>query len=371
MQILIAFVPLIFLLIVMKIFKVKNNKFVDLFLLGFLSIIFTFIFNGIITLVLGNTDDWVMLGGLLAFLYYLFFAGLSEELAKFVSIKISRPKTKSQLLVNAMFVGCFFGIIENYAYLSMDLGIKSIIYRMADMHILFQIIMAYIMLIGFNKKGLKWLFSIIALIVTIAIHGCWDHFNEMSEWFFIIGFIVCYAMIIVTTWYASKLQKEEEVLVTKKGAWFIIKTIILVLLVILWLFLYNNSGVRKGLNEPCEYKPIEITVLSAKKVKEESLIGEKINYIKVHVKIKNNSSEEHGIETLPQGFQLVNTFDSKEYETPSIAIGDLDYIVPGNGEIEGYIYFETDKDISTYKLVYSEYNSEYKDENRKCNFSLK
>ena len=44
------------------------------------------------------------------------------------------------------------------------------------------------------------------------------------------------------------------------------------------------------------------------------------------------------------------------------------YKVWNRGDV---LYFETDKDISTYKLVYSEYNSEYKDENRKCNFSLK
>ena len=367
MQMLIAFVPLLFLLLVMKIFKVKNIKFVDLFLLGFLSVIFTLIFNGVISLVFFDIDNWAMLGGVLAFLYYLFFAGLSEELAKFISLKVSRPKTKSQLLVNAMFVGCFFGIIENYAYLSMDLGIKSIIYRMADMHILFQIIMAYIMLIGFNKKGLKWLFSLIALVATIAIHGCWDHFNDISEWFFIIGFIVCYAMIIVTTWHASKLQKEEEEIVPKKGAWFVIKTIFLVLIIVLWLFLYNNTGVRKSFNQPCKYDPLEITVVSAKNVEEESLSGDKVSVIKVHVKIKNNSSKPAEIELLPQGFQLVNTFDSKDTVNRSIMFNDLDYEVPANGEIEGDIGFETENDVSKYKLVYSEFRSE----NARCNFSLK
>ena len=44
---------------------------------------------------------------------------------------------------------------------------------------------------------------------------------------------------------------------------------------------------------------------------------------------------------------IISKQKSNSYETPSIAIGDLDYAVPGNGEIEGYIYFESTKSESS------------------------
>lgn len=44
---------------------------------------------------------------------------------------------------------------------------------------------------------------------------------------------------------------------------------------------------------------------------------------------------------------------------------ELDYKIEGNGEIEGYLFFEVEGKISEYKLTYSDFDSE-----KACNMNI-
>ena len=360
-QILLSCIPLIIFFIVAIILKLKIKNFVNIALLAFLSVVLVIlIFNTIIGIFIPST--FLTLGGPLAFIYYLFYAGISEETAKFISLKLSKPKAKSQILINIILIGLLFGVIENYGYLNMDISYKAIFTRCFNMHILFGCIMGMLLVIG-EEKNKKGLFNALALIIPIIVHGTWDFANGGLIGFIVSG-IICYGAMIFALIKAKKYQ-SEEILEETPDKFKVLKIIVLVIITLLWLLAYSNHDSRTKLGNTCEYEDLEIKVLSAEKMTDEN----NKSYIRIKVEVKNKSSESNTIESGLGGFQLVRLDNGKvEMETISLYTeGErIDTSLKPNGTNTGYIFYYVPGEVKDYKLTYSKFNDK-----TKCNLNIK
>lgn len=364
LQILLSCIPLLIFFIIVKVLKLKVDNFINLALLSYLSVVIVvYVFNSILGLVIPETHR--MVGGIVAYIYYLCYAGFSEETSKFITLKISKPKKKSQILINIILIGLLFGVIENYAYLEMDLSYKSILIRSFNMHILFGCIMGMLLVLG-EEKNKKALFNALALVIPILIHGTWDFANGNMILFILAG-IACYAAMIFTLIKAKKYQNEEALVETviesprKKP---IVKIVLLVIITLAWLFAYSNRDSKISVGKPCEYNNYEITVLDAEK-----MTNEEGKYIRVKVQVKNNSSETIQLDSGLGGFRLVR-IDNGEKTLESFSLFNegkiLDYDVPANGTITGYVFFKVPGELNEYKLTYNEYQN-----SKTCNMYIK
>ncbi len=372
LQILFSCIPLLIFFIVVKVLKLKVDNFVSLALLSYLTaVLVMYVFNSILRIFI--PDTYQTLGGVVAYIYYLCYAGFSEETSKFIALKISKPKSKSQILINIMLIGLLFGVIENYAYFGMDISYKSIFVRLFNMHILFASIMGMLLVLG-EEKNKKALFNILALVVPILIHGTWDFANGSMVLFIIAG-IVCYASMVFVLTKAKKYQDEEAlsekvpevasgtaVETPKKKP--VVKIVALVIITLAWLLAYSNSDSRTGLGKTCEYNDYDITVLDAEKMDNED--GQ---YIRIKVQVKNNSSGEIQLDSGLGGFRLVR-LDNGEKAMETLTLFNeekpLNYDVPANSSITGYLFFRVPGKLNEYKLVYNEYQN-----SKTCNMNIK
>ena len=363
MNILLSFVSLILVIIIMKILKLKFPNMTNIVLISFLTVLLVQLLNSVFK----NTipEIWHSIGGILSFLYFLIYAGINEELCKFIGIKLSKPKNNSELLVNAILIACLFGVIENVGYLGLDISNKSLFFRMINMHMLFQVIMANIIVKGIDKNK-KGLFTIISLVITMFIHGLWDYINN-SDIIIIIGGIICYTLVIYTLFKAKKIQDTIPQIEENKDKLFTIKFIAAVIISLFWLFIFTNSEeTRTKLNDTCSIEYIDIKVLEAKTVQ---INGEEI--IKIKVSLKNNS-DNTTIAFTWDSFSIVDLDNGEsDLENSVITLYDVDKRINDeiepNGENIGYIYFNAKKDIKKYKLSYKNI---YINKDRRCNMSL-
>lgn len=358
-QILLSCIPLIIFIIIIKILKIKVENPLNIGLLSFVTIVLVlFIFNKIFSFFIPASFHTI--GGLLSFIYFLFYAGISEETSKYISVKLAKPQTKSQIIITSILIALLFGAIENYGYYAMDLSHKVILIRIADMHILFGCIMGYLLVLGKEKNNK--LYDVLALIVPIIMHSLWDFANG-SDLSFIIGGIICYASMILMLIKAKEYQKTEELSETKDNKK-IIKIIILVVLTLAWLIMYSNRDSRTSVGSICKYNDLEIKVLEAEK-----MIGDKNNpYIRVKVNVKNNSSTKKELDSFG-GFKLVRLDNGeKTIEMISLHVEGqrIDFEVNANDSNTGYLFFDVSGDVSEYKLTYKELN-----DNTVCNMSIK
>lgn len=360
-QILLSCISLLLFIILIKVLKIKVNNFVNIALLAYVSIFLTiYVFNSVISIFI--PDTFMTIGGPLALIYYIFYAGISEESSKFIATKLSKPKTKSQIIISSILIALLFGIIENYAYYAKDISTQSIFIRFFDMHILFGAIMGYLLVLGEEKNNKS--FRVLALIIPIIIHGIWDYSNgTISKIDFLIGGIICYAAMIFMLVKAKKYQEQEEYDETKEK-YFIPKVITLVIITLLWLLLYSNHDSRTALGKVCEYNNLEIKVLEAEK----KLDDNQEPYIRVKVNVKNTSSKKAKMQSF-NGFKLVRLDNGKFYiETYSLGQeGDpLKYEINPKETNTGYLFFNVEGKVSEYKLTYSDLDS-----GKICNLSIK
>ena len=387
LQILFSCIPLLIFFIVVKVLKLKVDNFVNLALLAYLTaVIVMYVFNSILGLFI--PDTFRTIGGVAAYIYYLCYAGFSEETSKFITLKISKPKTKSQILINIILIGLLFGVIENYAYFGMDISYKSIFVRLFNMHILFGCIMGMLLVLG-EEKNKKTLFNVLALVIPILIHGTWDFANG-SMILFIIAGIVCYASMVFVLTKAKKYQEEEalskpasepvpevvsepvsepvsevvpEAVVEKPKKKSVVKIAALVIITLAWLLAYSNSDSRTELGKTCEYNDYEITILDAEKMDNED--GQ---YIRIKVEVKNNSSGAIQLDSGLGGFRLVR-LDNGEKAMETLTLFNeekpLSYDVPANGTNTGYLFFKVPGELNEYKLTYNEYQN-----SNTCNMNI-
>ena len=163
----------------------------------------------------------------------------------------------------------------------------------------------------------------------------------------------------------AKKYQSEEVLEEKTDKFKVIKIIVLVIISLLWLLAYSNHDSRTKLGNACEYKDLEIKVLSAEKMTDEN----NKSYIRVKVEVKNKSSESNTIESGLGGFQLVRLDNGKkELETISLYTeGErIDTTLKPNGTNTGYVFYYVSGEVKDYKLTYSDFNDK-----TKCNLNIK
>ena len=189
-KIFISFLPTIivgiFYLLVNK-KKVNLNNLLNIFLVSFF-LIFFYMITYKITIFLGAVlylgmqkiipNISVEYGFGLLFKAFV-SAGLCEEIAKWVGIKVLKPKNKREIVVFAIFVATFLSSMENNSFIQ-RFGLVTGIYRaLMDMHIVFQVVMSFFMVKAFEKKnnGKKMqshLIQILAILIPAIIHGIYD-----------------------------------------------------------------------------------------------------------------------------------------------------------------------------------------------------
>lgn len=189
-KIFISFLPTIivgiFYLLVNK-KKVNLNNLLNIFLVSFF-LIFFYMITYKITIFLGAVlylgMQKIIPNISVEYGFGLFFkafvsAGLCEEIAKWVGIKVLKPKNKREIVVFAIFVATFLSSMENNSFIQ-RFGLVTGIYRaLMDMHIVFQVVMSFFMVKAFEKKnnGKKMqshLIQILAILIPAIIHGIYD-----------------------------------------------------------------------------------------------------------------------------------------------------------------------------------------------------
>lgn len=190
LKIFISFLPVIivglFYLLVNK-KKVSLNNVLNIFLVSFFLMFFYMITYKITTflgavLYLGMKKiipNISMEYGFGLFFKAFISAGLCEEIAKWVGIKVLKPKNKREIVVFAIFVATFLSSMENNNFIQ-RFGLLTGIYRaFMDMHIVFQVVMSFFMVKAFEKKnnGKKMqshLIQILAILIPAILHGIYD-----------------------------------------------------------------------------------------------------------------------------------------------------------------------------------------------------
>lgn len=103
-QIILTFIPFFIFTIV---FKLKINNMSNFIFLGFISMILTVIVDLLIGMILPFTLDSTLLakqGFIISFINYLIIGGIPEETCKYIALKLSKPKTETQILINSLYL---------------------------------------------------------------------------------------------------------------------------------------------------------------------------------------------------------------------------------------------------------------------------
>ena len=355
-QLLLSLIPLVIVILTMIIFKInikgKLKFFVDKFFWSFIVILIVLILSTILKLVFPFIYETGELGG--SFLYYLIFAALIEEVAKFVALLATKPKNHKELIINGIFIATLFSIIEHYVYMGNVLSQESLFIRLATPgHALYLLIPIWFIILGVknNKKGL---FACTGLFLGILVHAVFDTIDKNVVLAVIFG-IIGYAVIIYSLYKASKMMDSNE---ESKDKLFIFKLISIILCCAFFYFAFNQSNNYISHGEYCNNKTsnMDIKVNSAEIISSTTLFGEeKKDFIKVGITVKNNSEDE--IDFPDFNFRLKsNKNDDTFVATINVSDKDLEYNnkIDGQSEITKYIYFEAGGKLSEYRLEYSE-----------------
>ncbi len=320
-------------------YKFEKNDFINTLFLGVLTTIGALIVASLKSLSL----MWQMAAPLI---YYIVMAAIPEELVKFIAIKLSKPKTKDKIFVNAIIISFAFIILENLGYYG-EKGSTALLSRiLTPMHLLFQLIMAAFLVLAFKEKekgnkGKCFLFNVLALVIPILCHGLWDALaaNEVfPRVVFYIGGIITYGILFAWT---LKIKNEEEITKSKLKVSSVIKSIIIILFIAFFVYISNPNYIDLNTETKIEHLNFYITVEGSEAHEEQDDLFDFFNgsYTKVKVKVKNDNDTDESIDLYD--FVL---YDSKGEKVANLSFfgngDDLDSNIAANSENEGYIYFE-------------------------------
>ena len=275
LKIFISFLPVIivglFYLLVNK-KKVSLNNVLNIFLVSFFLIFLSTIIRSVTTFVgavsfLGMKQIIPNLSleyGFGLFIKAFVSAGLCEEVAKWVGIKILKPKNKREIVVFSIFVAAFLSSLENNSFIQ-KFDLATGIYRvLLEMHILFQIIMSFFMVKAFDKKkegkkSLSFLLQLIAILIPSIIHGIYDaiFWNIQTQEInilipFVVGILIYGITFLILYKYRDNDEPKEDE--TKKASLF--KIIISIVIFIFWAYTFSgftNSKVNIEPNNEISY----------------------------------------------------------------------------------------------------------------------
>ncbi len=372
-QILLGFIPVIILFILLFIFKIKiknwGKTIVNFLFWGFLVIYLALALGRLFGVLMPTLSAIGNMGK--SFFYFLVFAGLVEEVSKFIVLKLSKPKTNKSILLNGLLIGMGFSTIENYAYFGNALTSKDMLFRtILPGHPFLMLFPIWGMILAKSDEKKKY-YPYYGLLIGIIIHAIFDTMTKPTM-VIILFAIIEWGGIIYSLYKLSKMNEEEEV--EEKDKYLVLKIIAIVLAGGFYLFAFNTSNTIKKLNTVCHnyFDNIDIKVLSAESVEEKSLFGEETKkYIKVKVTIKNTSDEDY--ESSIMNVSLVNVSNG-EKKAPSFDISLdkqlSDEVIKPNEELTGYYYFESDGKPEEYRFNYKQ-AIDISHKADKCVFDLK
>ena len=267
LKIFISFLPVIivglfYLLVNRK--KVSLNNVLNIFLILFFLILLSSIILRNITVFFGAA---LFLGmkqiipnlsfeyGFGLFIKAFATAGLCEEIAKWIGIKILKPKDKREIVVFSIFVAAFLSSLENNSYIQ-KFDLETGIYRvLMEMHILCQVIMSFFMVKAFEKKkegkkGLSHLLQILAILIPAIMHGIFDAIfwnTQTIEVNILIPIVVGALVYGITFWTLYRYRDNDELKEDEPKKASIFKIIISILIFIFWAYTFSgftNSNVN-------------------------------------------------------------------------------------------------------------------------------
>ena len=266
LKIFISFLPVIivglFYLVVNK-KKVSLNNVLNIFLVSFFLIFLSTIIRNI-TIILGAVSflgmNQIIPNMSLEYGFGLFIkafaaAGLCEEIAKWIGIKILKPKDKREIVVFSIFVAAFLSSLENNSFIQ-KFDLETGIYRvLMEMHILFQVVMSFFMVKAFDKKkegkkGSSHLLQLLAILIPAIMHGIFDaiFWNiQTIEVSILIPIVVGVLVYGITFWTLYKYRDNDELKEDEPKKASIFKIIISILIFIFWAYTFSgftNSNVN-------------------------------------------------------------------------------------------------------------------------------
>ena len=373
-RLVIDLIPIIIIISILKIKKIKVDKKIDIAFYGILSVflaIFISNFLGkifpLLSIKLSSKDNFLFR------LCILFIsAGVVEEGIKFISILITKPSTKKEIFINTLFIALIFETLENILFASASSFINVIERVMTQGHMIFGIIMSYYLIKAFenkdNKKQKKYYF--LSCIIPMVFHGLYDAIviNQKFKIYAIILGISTYLILIYILCFKFKYREEEE---EKNNNKVKIKfKIIKILFIIFSIFFFTFSNISKKeialLNVSINIcDDIYVEVLQSEKVKIDNIFTKETNFIKVKIKIINNSNKV--LDEFNISKELIYKKEKDEKIRCELLIVEddaLSYEIKPNTVEEGYVYFKTDKEIEDYylKISYRELNEEIRNQ---------
>ncbi len=252
LQILFSFIPLIIITIFLLIKNGKNIDFKNLYFWGLVSLIMSFMLNYIIDWCMPNINFYYKYGNFFSkFIAYLIVFGFVEEFSRYLSLKFSNPKTEYEILINIIYISLIFTSYEDYSYIGVaNNPFKlAIIRAFTPVHLLFALMMGYFLIKAFkakqnNKKILRIVYEIIALIIPALIHAIYDFIlkdysiNKLNFLVIILIFIISYGLTFMAILNVNK-KTEEIVIVKRNKIANIFKIIIVVLFSLFYLYAFH------------------------------------------------------------------------------------------------------------------------------------
>ena len=364
-QLLFSLVPIVIFTVVFKLKNYKLNNVSNFVFWGVLSVVFVYFFVPFISIFefLRDSNNFIVL-----FVGNIFTAGIPEELSKYLAIKLSKPKTKTQVLVNAVYITLIFACLESYMYSSGADSFAVGLFRMLKpMHVFYGSVMAYFIMMGMNNKEKKNLYNVFAVLIPILLHSFSNAINGFSVndpkslVFAAIWSIFAYILPII---FIIKHVPDEEKYDNNK-----LKSIIKLVFVVPFLFIilvgYNSSNneIKYGSSCYIKDKDFEMKVID---VKEENVTDTMFDYYnglytKVTLEVYNKSSNVLSLSLFD--FRIIGTYEEEVDVLPLISTIN---VVQANSKSTIVLYFDK-KYKKTDKLIYEE---RLKIKSTSCVFSL-
>lgn len=347
-----SIIPLLLMIGLLIIKKVKFQKIINGLFWGIISVIFAVLIGTTILPILGFSTNTGMLitgdGSFSAFMIFLISAALPEEISKLISIKFGSKKEKNSILINAILVGITFACIENIMYIigyGSNLGLTRML---QPGHLFFQLVMAHMLIKSINKKGLNQiLFNVLAVILPVLCHAAFNTFNTINTIAYI--FYAIGVLTYVYTFYLIlklKIDKNEY-----KTKFLVLKIIAILLSIFILLIMYpQNKDNTLNKTQIIEEDNIELKVISSEKVEitDDNFLSGK--YIKVKVELKNNNTNTYMLDTYK--IRIVDNLNKNDSYLSTFGVDQNITDLEANEIEQGYLYFEDEGYNYTY-LIYT------------------
>lgn len=351
--------PILFLIILVVIRKVKVNKKLDVLFYGTVMTYSAILLSNLITVIIPifSMSNSLLMGNVVyRFIYMLIIAGFVEELVKYIAIKCTKPRNKNEVIINSLFVAAIFTVIEDLLYVGGSTVTHLIKRMITPGHILFQLIMILFLVKAIENKDNKKLnikYNCLGLLIPMVLHGLYDtlaysgKFNIIA---YVLGILTYVFVIFVIFKHIDVNNKLEE----EKSKFKFIKIPVVIFGFFFVIFAFFNSGANNGiaLNTETNIDDIlTITVVDAENTSIETF-DEKEKAIKVGIKVKNKTNKD--LNDFNSSLILVSKTSNEKVDREFLVIEEdsLDFEVKANSAKEGYVYFKTEKDLKNYQLKY-------------------